>query len=458
MDPNAFTTSATASSRPLIRAPGLRTKLHVLLNRPSATASGQRLRAATLLLILLSTLCFVLQSLPALATWVGWVAFDALVAVIFTIELAAKLWVAPDGRGDEEYDSQRLSSPQPSTAFKARIRFLLEPMSLVDVLAVVPFWFGIFLPTDGSWVSQLFRALRLMRILRMLRLAQESSELLALVGCIRQALPALRMLSFFLILELIIIGGLAFHAERGNGPQAPGPDGLWHVSDGQPAEFQSIPDAMWWALVTISTVGYGDKVPTTLLGKLIACAAMLTGLVGISSIVSIIQTEMQFIRAERGGFLRHPQSARAGGTGGVIAADARNAAMSSSEEHDLERHIELLRAKLAERRRTCATGSSDAQLSLEALEGSALGALAAFSKISLQGTGLRVLAHEGSTGSAGADGGERSSGDSGMNGISGTATNASTAAITSSSTPPLLAGQVQGITSQPVVAASSSSM
>lgn len=114
------------------------------------------------------------------------------------------------------------------------------------------------------------RALRLVRVLRLLRLAQHSAELRVLVGMIANVVPALRMLGFFLALELIIVGGLAFHAERADGPDELDEEGMWLRADRTPAVFQSIPDAMWWTLVTVSTVGYGDQVtrrPHTLLGK-----------------------------------------------------------------------------------------------------------------------------------------------------------------------------------------------
>ena len=195
------------STAPLIRTPGWRTRLHEILNRPSASFNGRVLRAVTLAIILCSTLLFVLQSIPSMASWGGWGALDALVAVLFTLEYGAKLIVAPDGRGDEELDHLRRSTP--TSACSARIRFMKEPMSVIDLLALLPFWLGLFVSGSG-FVSQLLRSLRLVRILRMLRLAQESTELLSLVDCVLQALPALRILAFFLFLELIIVGGLVF--------------------------------------------------------------------------------------------------------------------------------------------------------------------------------------------------------------------------------------------------------
>ena len=288
--------SGGTQSRPLIRAPGWRTTLHSVLNRPSSTELGRRVRAATLGLIILSTLCFVMQSLPSLQ-WGGWQVLDVLVAIVFTFEYGARMLVAPDGRGDEEYDE--LSRAAPRTACESRVRFALEPMSIIDLLSIAPFWLELFFPFAPLAFTQFLRALRLMRVLRMLRLAQANKELRALVLCVSHTLPALRMLLFFLVLELVVVGGLVFHAERGNGPSSP-KNGTWYREDGKRAVFQSIPDAAWFTLVTLTTVGYGEEVPHTWMGRLVAALAMLTGMVGISSIISIFAAEMTGARREGG--------------------------------------------------------------------------------------------------------------------------------------------------------------
>ena len=207
------------ASRPLIRPPGWRTKLHLILNRPSETPLGRQLRLSTLFLIVISTLCFVLSSIPKFASWLGWGVIDVLVAIFFSIEYGARMLIAPDGRGEEEYDHRGRTAPR--TPCDARMRFACEPMSIVDLLAIAPFWLDLILPFAPASFTQFLRALRLVRVLRMLRLAQESRELRALVRCLSHTLPALRMLLFFLILELVVVGGLIFHAERLDGPENP---------------------------------------------------------------------------------------------------------------------------------------------------------------------------------------------------------------------------------------------
>ena len=110
------------------------------------------------------------------------------------------------------------------------------------------------------------------------------------VDSVQRCATALRLLLFLLLLQILILGGLVFHLERG--PSVV--DGMWRNDDGiTPSTFQSIPEAAWWCLVTVTTVGYGDLVPSTVLGKLVASVAMLTGLLLMAAIISIVGQQGQ---------------------------------------------------------------------------------------------------------------------------------------------------------------------
>ena len=286
---------------------------------------------------------------------------------------------------------------------QARLRCAKEPMSIIDLLAILPFWLALILQFAAPWFLQILRALRLVRLLRTLRLAQESAELRALVTTVMHALPALRMLCFFLVLELVIIGGLVFHAERGDRPLDLSDDGKWQTYDGEDAVFQSIPDAAWWTLVTVTTVGYGKQVPVTFLGKLIASVAMLSGLIGISSIISILSAETQALRASRGAIVSRAapapgfDPAAANGTGlaaasvGLIAsavplssddAGLRPLTLTpATSRADLDAHLEELRRKLDVCVRACDDPAT--RLALSSLAESAMASLGAFQKVGL---------------------------------------------------------------------------
>ena len=116
------------STAPLIRVETWRTRCHTLLHRPSDTPGGRRLRIATFALILLSTACFILQSIPELHGFsTGWVIIDGIVAVLFTVEYVIRIIVAPDGRGDEENDE--LQRPPPASRCQARALSTFKPQS-----------------------------------------------------------------------------------------------------------------------------------------------------------------------------------------------------------------------------------------------------------------------------------------------------------------------------------------
>ena len=144
--------------------------------------------------------------------------------------------------------------------------------------------------------------------------------------------------------------------------------------------------------MTITTVGYGDQVPKTIFGKLVAGIAMLTGLVGISAIVSIIQLELHHIRGERGGSLFRggtgmPMRSALGAAGAATTTRPLPPLGGDPGAAELERHIEAMREMLADRRRACAASAvsshrTDVPECLQALEGTALAALESFAKLS----------------------------------------------------------------------------
>ncbi|KAL3919274.1 MAG: hypothetical protein SGPRY_005690 [Prymnesium sp.] len=301
------------ASTPLVREPCWRSSAHALLFHPSSSPRASSLHLATNAVILLSTACFVAESFVAWHHWGGWTVINGAVCLLFTGEYALRLFLVPYGKGDEMAPPRRPSA-------SARLHFMRQPLSIVDALSVAPFWLEIAISPLGSLPPlaflQLLRALRLVRVLRLLRLAEECTELAALARCAASTLPLLRLLLLFLALEAVTLGGLAFHAESWELDET---GELWLAAGGmgEASDFQNILDAMWWTVVTVSTVGYltrpspasspqlsppqlsthqkrsasafqGDMCPRTFLGRVLACIAMLTGVVGLSALVSIL--------------------------------------------------------------------------------------------------------------------------------------------------------------------------
>jgi voltage-gated potassium channel len=138
---------------------------------------------------------------------------------------------------------------------------------IVDLLAVFPFWLGIFFTAD-------LRFLAVFRFIRFLKLARHSAAMRSLLNAIYGERRALFGGIVILAGTMMIAASVMYLAEK----------------DAQPDKFGTIPDAMWWAIVTLGTVGYGDVVPVTLLGKFVAGITILFGLMMVALPVGIIST------------------------------------------------------------------------------------------------------------------------------------------------------------------------
>ena len=197
-----------------------------------------------------------LESVPAIATrYAVWFDIIEIVSlIVFTLEYAARLWVA------------RLHPPfRHLSAHSARWNYAVSGAGIVDLLAVLPFWFAFILPVD-------FRVVLVLRFVRFLKLTRYSPAMRSLLDALYQERRALFGCVVILIGTTLVAASLMHLAEG-------------HV---QPDKFGTIPDAMWWAIVTLGTIGYGDVVPVTVPGKLIAGATIFLGLIMVALPVGII--------------------------------------------------------------------------------------------------------------------------------------------------------------------------
>lgn len=166
---------------------------------------------------------------------------------IFTIEYLARVWCSIDL--EEADDSSRI---------KGRIKYMLTPLALVDLLAILPFYLSLYLAFD-------LRFLRVLRLLRLFKLSRYSPALGALLDVIQREAEALLAAFVVLLMMLVISAGGIYLLEN----------------DLQPDTFGSMPSSMWWAIVTLTTVGYGDVVPITVMGRMFGG---FIGLLGIGMI------------------------------------------------------------------------------------------------------------------------------------------------------------------------------
>ena len=143
-------------------------------------------------------------------------------------------------------------------------------LNIIDLLAILPY-FVILTINSGSDTTPLsvLRVVRLVRVFRVFKLSRHSSGLQILGHTLRASLSELGMLIFFLVILIILFSSAIFYAES-------------HTEGHRNATFSSIPDAFWYSIVTMTTVGYGDQTPVTLIGKLVGSLCAVTGVLTIA--------------------------------------------------------------------------------------------------------------------------------------------------------------------------------
>lgn len=171
--------------------------------------------------------------------------FDLISVIIFSIEYVLRVW-------SSNHD------PRYKHSVYGRFKYMLSTDAIIDALAILPFYLHVMIGFD----LRILRILRLLRFLRLFRLTAYMKSAKMVRDVFKTRANELK-LSLVLILFLIIIAScLLYFAEH----------------QAQPKVFSSIPATIWWAIVTISSVGYGDMVPITVLGKALTGVIALSGL------------------------------------------------------------------------------------------------------------------------------------------------------------------------------------
>ncbi|MEC8427360.1 MAG: ion transporter [Pseudomonadota bacterium] len=219
----------------------LRSRIYWWLERPEREALGPRiLEIALITLITLNVTAVILETVDSIYTqWQPLLdLFEAISLSVFTLEYLLRLWVAPE-------------SPETPS----RRAWILSPMAIVDLLAILPAFLYLIIPVD-------LRILRTFRLLRLLKLTRYSPALGMLLAVFEEEAGAFFAGFFILMLMLIFAASGAWLAEH----------------EAQPEAFGSIPDAMWWAVATLTTVGYGDVTPITVAGKIFGAIITVVGI------------------------------------------------------------------------------------------------------------------------------------------------------------------------------------
>ncbi|MBR9908720.1 MAG: ion transporter [Gammaproteobacteria bacterium] len=215
------------------------------------TPAGKRFDMVLIYMICLSVLAMILESVDRISDHFGGLlsVLEWTFTGLFTLEYAVRIYCAPD-----------------------RWRYMRSFYGVVDLLAILPSYLGIFLSNmNYLLIIRLLRVLRVFRVLKLVKYLSEANILLRAMSMARRKI--LVFFSSVLVLSTIF-GSLMFLVE---GPEH---------------GFTSIPKSVYWTIVTITTVGYGDITPQTVVGQIIASAAMLTGYSIIAIPTGILTAEL----------------------------------------------------------------------------------------------------------------------------------------------------------------------
>lgn len=225
----------------------LRRRVHGILRVGSKRPIARAVNASIVVLILLNVVAIILDTVQGLRIAYGpWLdAFEILSVAVFTVEYLARLWVVPE-------------DPMFRGPVRGRLRWMGTPLAIVDLLAVLPF----YLPMVVGLDLRFLRVLRLFRLVRVLKLARYSKAIQSMGRVFRAKRQQLVMTLFLVGVLLVLSSSLMYLAEH----------------EAQPEAFSSIPRTLWWAVITLTTVGYGDAVPITPLGRALGAVIALLGI------------------------------------------------------------------------------------------------------------------------------------------------------------------------------------
>lgn len=169
---------------------------------------------------------------------------EVVSVIIFTIEYIARLISCTS---DHRY----------SHTLWGRLQFMLTPMLLIDLLAILPFYISFFMVDLTA-----MRILRMIRIFRIAKMVRYSHSFQLIGTVFRKNREELVIIGIMMLFLVIMSSSLMFYAEH----------------KAQPENFPDIPTTMWWAVITLTTVGYGDVTPLTTIGKIVAAVIAIAGI------------------------------------------------------------------------------------------------------------------------------------------------------------------------------------
>lgn len=230
----------------------LKHKLYIIIFE-SDTPAGKRFDVALIVCILLSIGLVILESLKGLPSFltIPFIGLEFLFTIFFTFEYLTRIYCSPHPR-----------------------KYIFSFFGIIDLLATLPLYLGLVLP--GVRYLLVVRAFRLIRVFRVFKLFNFWMEGEILLRSLRESSKKIAVFFLFVVILVTAIGTLMYMIE---GSQ-------------ESTQFNNIPNSIYWAIVTMTTVGYGDITPVTALGKFLSACVMLIGYTIIAVPTGIVSVSM----------------------------------------------------------------------------------------------------------------------------------------------------------------------
>lgn len=228
----------------------LREKLYVIVFGTS-TKQGKQFDIVLLWLILTNIVVVMIESIPEIGNthFYGFLIFEWILTIVFSIEYLLRIWI----------------SPKP-------FKYIMSFWGLIDFLSILPTYLSLFV--IGYHYFIVVRIFRLLRVFRILKLARFNSEAGLLIRSLKNSGHKISIFLLAVVSIVIFLGTIMY------------------VIEGGEKGFTSIPQSIYWAIVTVTTVGYGDMIPHTDLGKFVSSIAMIIGYGIIAVPTGIVTAEM----------------------------------------------------------------------------------------------------------------------------------------------------------------------
>ncbi len=225
-------------------------KMHEVIYE-AHTPAGKLFDIVLLIMIIFSVAAVMLESVPSIFKKYGeeLIFVEWFITILFTVEYIARL-----------------------ICIQKPLKYVFSFYGIIDLLSLLPSYFGLFFTETHSLT--IIRTLRLLRVFRILKLMRFVKETNLLIKSLSASLPKITVFTFFVLCLTFILGTVMY------------------IVEGPESGFKSIPVSIYWAIVTLTTVGYGDIAPITPLGQFIASIIMLTGYAIIAVPTGIVSVEI----------------------------------------------------------------------------------------------------------------------------------------------------------------------